>query len=195
MPKTFRKTILSLYLTQQRNRLESVLNCIRTVAKTEETSPLTIVSLAMQLLANEVANREIASFDKTMVYDGNFGREVKCVPIDKSLFLIDLLEIGRRKYTHLRQFFLPNGVKLSAYNKVVDFRDTVISRPCIYIPSNPTGVCTTYLLFVKQTLERIMSILGPPSDQDYPLSFRMADGLDASDSHTIYNQESTNSNE
>ena len=38
-PKAFRKTILSLCLSQQRKRLESVLDCIQTVAKTEETSP------------------------------------------------------------------------------------------------------------------------------------------------------------
>ena len=69
MPKAFRKTLLSLCLTQQRKRLESVLNCIQTVAKTEETSPITIVSLAMQLLANNVDNRDIASKRR-----GNFGK-------------------------------------------------------------------------------------------------------------------------
>ena len=118
---------VSLCLTQQKKRKESILDCIRTVAKTEETSLMTIVSLAMQLLTNDVDNREIASFAKTMVFDGNFGREVvKSVPIDKSVFLIDLLKIERRKYTHLLQLLLPNGIKLSAYNKVVDFRDTLI---------------------------------------------------------------------
>ena len=42
MPRAFRKTILSLCLTQQRIRLESVNNFIPTVAKTEETSSFTI---------------------------------------------------------------------------------------------------------------------------------------------------------
>ena len=166
------------------------------MAKTEETSPLTIASLAMQLLANEIDNRETSSLAKSMIYDGNFGKDVaKVVPVDKSLFIIDLLEIGRRKYTQLRQLLLPNGVNFPAFNKLVDFRDNVFLRSHIHTypnPSKPIGVCTSYILFVKQTVERIMSTLIPPSDQDYLLSFRMADGLDGSGSHAIYNQECTN---
>ena len=92
-------------------------------------------------------------------------------------------------------FCSQNGVNFPAFNKLVDFRDNVILRSHIHTypnPSKPIGVCTSYILFVKQTVERIMSTLIPPSDQDYPLSFRMAGGLDGSGSHAIYNQECTN---
>ena len=70
----------------------------------------------------------------------------------------------------------------------------MILRDLIHIypnPSKPIGVCTSYILFVKQTVERILSV-HPPSSGDFPLTFKMADGLDGSGSHTIYNQISSN---
>ncbi|KAI6648519.1 hypothetical protein LOD99_8151 [Oopsacas minuta] len=37
-----------------------------------------------------------------------------------------------------------------------------------------------------------MSTLPPPPAQDFPLQFQIADGLDGSGSHTVYNQSNTN---
>ena len=76
MPKAFRKNYFVALSHSTAKRFESVLNCIRTVAKTEETSLITIVSLAMQLLANDVDNREIAF--KRRDYFGNVARRAFC---------------------------------------------------------------------------------------------------------------------
>ena len=86
------------------------------------------------------------------------------------------------------------GVNFPAFKKLADLRDSLILRDLIHIypnPSKPIGVCTSYILFVKQTVERILSV-HPPSSGDFPLTFKMADGLDGSGSHTIYNQISSN---
>ena len=69
--------ILSLCLTQQRKWLESVLDCSRTLSKTEETYTVIIVSLAMQLLANEVDNCETASIARSIVYAEFWKRRVQ----------------------------------------------------------------------------------------------------------------------
>ena len=74
--KHFRKSLLSLTIKQQRTRLESVLECVRLVAESEETSQITIASLVLQLLANERNNRDIASFAKCIAFGGNFGNEL-----------------------------------------------------------------------------------------------------------------------
>ena len=46
--------------------------------------------------------------------------------------------------------------------------------------------------YVRHTFLRIMSTLPLPSTQDFPLQFQIADGLDGSGSHTVYNQTITN---
>ena len=193
VPKTTRKNILTLTFKQQRTRLESVLQCVKLVADIEATSPVTISSLVLQLLANEVHDTDTATFAKTVAYGGNFGKEiVKEIPVNKSLFVLDQFELGRRKYTQLRQLMLPCGVEFPAYNKLVDFRDSVILRPHIRIypdHSEPIGVCTSYISFVQQTAERLLSMISPLPVEDFPITFKIADGLDGSGSHTTYNQQ------
>ena len=59
-------------------------------------------------------------------------------------------------------------------------------------PTNPVGVHVPYAQYVHHTFCRILSTIPPPSTQDFPLRFQIADGLDGSGSHTVYNQVNTN---
>ena len=45
---------------------------------------------------------------------------------------------------------------------------------------------------MRHTFLRILSTLPFPTTQDFPLQFQIADGLDGSGSHTVYNQTTTN---
>ena len=54
-------------------------------------------------------------------------------------------------------------------------------------------VYSPYSLQIQQTLERILSTVVLTTSEDFPLIFRIADGLDGSGYHTIYNQQHTNS--
>ena len=117
------------------------------------------------------------------------------VPVDKALFLLDLLEIGRRKYTHLRQTLLPENISFPSYSKVVDLRNFLTSSNSMQLypnPHQPIGVQTPYFVQVQQTLEIILTTMNPLDDEEFPLTFRIADGLDGSGCHTIYNQNNTN---
>ena len=103
--------------------------------------------------------------------------------------------MGRRKYTQLRQTLLPDNIVFPSYSKLADLRDIVISRPsiCLYPdPVKPIGVHLPYFLQVKRTLERILSTIDQRSSEEFPLTFKIADGLDGSGCHTIYNQPQTN---
>ena len=83
---------MSLCLTQLQKRLESVLNFIRIVAKNEETSPITIVSLAMQLLANGVNISLNLSYMMEILEEKLWN----VFQLTSLYFLIDLLDIRRR---------------------------------------------------------------------------------------------------
>ena len=193
-----KKNLFSLRLPQQRIRLSSILELIRETAAIEDSTPFEIAALALQLLANEVDNRKTAKVAKGIVSSGGFsGISLNYVPVDKALFLLDLFEIGRRKYTQLRQTLLPENINFPSYSKVADLRNELVSRSLIQLypdPHQPIGVQSPYFVQVQKTLERILTTLNPLDGEEYPLTFRIADGLDGSGCHTIYNQNNTNTN-
>ena len=103
-----------------------------------------------------------------------------------------MLEIGKRKYTQLRQLLLSSDIRFPAYQKVIDKRNNIVLRSSLLLYPNPTtpiGVSVSYSEFVLHTFKRIMATISPPSPKDFPLSFQKADG---SGSHTIYNHHGTN---
>ena len=100
-----RKSINNLSMQQQRSRLSSVLESIKSLSIIENTSEVKIAALALQLLSNQTDNRAVARVSKSIVYDrfpGQFGKILKQnLEVNKAVFLIDFLEIGRRKYTRV----------------------------------------------------------------------------------------------
>ena len=80
---------------------------IRTLAEIEQVSEVKIAALALQTISNQSDCRQVAQVSKLIAHDnypGQFGHVVKKdLDLNKSLFLLDMLEIGKRKYTQLRQ--------------------------------------------------------------------------------------------
>ena len=104
-----------------RSRLSNVLDSIKLLSEIENTSEINIASLALQLQSNEEDSNETRKVSKSNVYDsfhGQFGIVPrKELDLGKSLFLLDLLEIGKRKYTRFRQHLISSDFKLPAYHK------------------------------------------------------------------------------
>ncbi|KAI6653969.1 hypothetical protein LOD99_3145 [Oopsacas minuta] len=90
-------------MQQQRSRLSNVLESIKALSIVENISEIKIAALALQLLSNQTKQREIAKVSKSVVYNkfsGQFGKLLKKeLDVTKTVFLVDLLEIGRRN-TH-----------------------------------------------------------------------------------------------
>ena len=171
-----RKPLLKLSLQQQRTRLPSILEQLREVASVEDSIPIVIAALALQLLANEEDNRQISKVAREIVISGGFSNNERFVPVDKALFLLDLLEVGRRKYTQLRKTLLPDDIIFPSYANLADLRNIVISRPsiCLYPDTvKPIGVHLPYFLQVQQTLARILSTIDRRSSEEFPLTFRI----------------------
>ena len=193
-----RKSLFSVSLQQQRTRLSFILEQLKEVAAIENSCPVVIAALSLQLLANEEDNRQVALVAKQIVANGGFSNlNDKVVPLDKALFVLDLVGVGRRIYTQLRQTLIPKSIIFPSYSKVADLRNILISRPSIHLYPDtiqPIGVYTSYFLQVKKTLERILSTINLPASEEFLLTFRIADGLDGSGCHNIYNQQHTNTN-
>ena len=194
-----RKSINTLSMQQQRSRLSSVLESIKSLSIIDNTSEVKIAALALQLLSNQTDNLAVAKVSKSIVYDrfpGQFGEILKQnLEVNKAVFLIDFLEIARRKYTQLRHHLLSSDICFPAYHKVVEQRNNIILRTDIQMYPNsvtPVGVYVPYAQYVRHTFCRIMLTVPPPKAQDFPLQFQIADGLDGSGSHTVYNQSNTN---
>ena len=95
----------------------------------------------------------------------------------------------------MRQHLLTSDVHFPAYHKVVEHRNAIVIRSAIQLypnPTSPIGVSVPYAQYVQHTFQRILQTISSPPKDDFPLTFRIADGLDVSVSHTVYNQLSTN---
>ena len=63
---------------------------LKEVDAIENSSPVVIAALSLQLLANEEDNLQVAKAAKEIVDNGGFSNlNDKVVPIDKALFVLD----------------------------------------------------------------------------------------------------------
>ncbi|KAI6658936.1 hypothetical protein LOD99_10875 [Oopsacas minuta] len=105
------KHLDELSLQQQRTRLSSLLECIKSFSVIENTTEISIATLSLLRLANEENNRQVTMVAKEIIVSGGFcNLSNKHVPVDKALFLLDLLEVGRRKYIQLHQTLLADNI-------------------------------------------------------------------------------------
>ncbi|KAI6652951.1 hypothetical protein LOD99_4028 [Oopsacas minuta] len=136
-----RKSIDNLTMQQQSLRLSNVLEPINALSIVENTSEIKIAALTLQLLSNQTKQREIAKVSKSVVYDkfsNQFGKMLKEeLDVNKAVFLVDLLEIGRRKYTQLQHHLLSSDIRFPAYYRVVEERNSIIIRSDIQMYHNP----------------------------------------------------------
>ena len=56
---------------------------------------------------------------------GTFAQPLKQLPNEKSAFLLDSLEIGKRKYSNIRKLCKTEGIIFPTYNKVASFRSDI----------------------------------------------------------------------
>ena len=57
-----------------------------------------------------------------MIEEGTFGFKSNTLPLDKASYLLDMLEIGRRKYTEVRRLFLTENIHLPSFGKLSKHR-------------------------------------------------------------------------
>ena len=167
-----------------------MLQHIRYIANRERVEEKDIASLALKLISTIVHDRKVSKVCTEILQTGTFSNSYKQLPIDKSAFLLDILEIGKRKYSNIRKLCKPVGIIFLSYDHIAIFRSPVALTPkvkFIHKEGQNIGVTHSYFELVKHTAERILQTMELNSQQ-YPIEFEVADGLNGSGSHRIYNQ-------
>ena len=184
-----RKVIGDLTIKGLRYRLSSLKSHLDSVAENEDVSPKTIASYLLLLCSNEEYDFSTAKVSKEIIEKGNFSPLCSQLTADKAAFLLDSLEIGKRKYLELRRTLLSENFTLPGYNKVAAHRSRInlINEVSFITREYTVGVGISYHKLLTQTVDRIVSSINV-DDSDYPLKVKVSDGLDGSGCHRVYQQ-------
>ena len=178
-----------LTLKGLRNRLSSLMSHLYSVAENEDVPPKTIASYLLLLCSNDEHDFSSAKVSREIIEKGNYSPLCSQLSIDKAAFLLDSLEIGKRKYIELRRTLLSENLKIPGYNKVAAHRSHInlIGDVRLVTRDFTVGVGISYQKLLTQTVDRIVSMISV-NDSEYPLKVKVSDGLDGSGCHRIYQQ-------
>ena len=190
--KEIRKPLSQLTLKGLRLRFIPLLNLIDVIAEKEEVDSKIIAAYALKLISNESRDTNTVNVCDQIISTGKFSNESKTMPLDKSTFLLDILEIGKRKYTNFRRVCKSENVNFPSYSKLAHYRNnTLLVNELTYVSNqmNETiGIAISYKRILYQSLSRLFETIPSLTGSQFPLHVKIADGLDGSGSHQIYNQ-------
>ena len=190
------KLISQLKLESQRSRLAVLLQHIQFIANREGVEDKDIATYALKLISNVEHDRKVSHVCSEILDTGTFSLPQKQLSIDKSAFLLDCLEIGKRKYSNIRKLCKPEGIIFPSYDKIALFQSEISLSARIQLvqtDGQTIGAGYPYKEIVQHTAERILQTITVDPGL-YPIEIEIADGLDGSGSHRIYNQINTNPN-
>ncbi|KAI6661839.1 hypothetical protein LOD99_9791 [Oopsacas minuta] len=167
--KPTRKPLRELSTKGFRNRLSSLLTHLEKVVVQENVSSQELSCYLMMLCSQTEYDFTTTKFCKEIIAKGSFGQICNKLTCDKAAFLMDSLEIGKKKYIDLRCLLLSD----------VSFQ---------------VGIAVSYKKLLTHTVNRILTASANeiPSASN-PKKIRISDGLDGSGSHPVY-QQATHSN-
>ena len=184
-----RKPLSELTSKGLKVRLAPLIHLIETLAVKEDVDTKTIAAYALQLVSSSINDRSTSAFCKQIVSKGTFGNGIN-FPIAKSTFLLDQMEIGKRKFIELRKIFKSENVILPPYLEISSYRTEItLAKELQFVQNNnvTVGVRLPYQDILRQTISRLIGTLPNINQNQFPLSVKISDGLDGSGSHQIYN--------
>ena len=183
-------------MESQRCRLNVLLQHIQFIASRKGIDEKDIATYALKLISNVEHDRKVSHICSEILDTGTFAQPQKQLSISKSAFLLDILEIGKRKYSNMRKLCKSDGIFFPSYDKIAFLRFEISLNAGIQFvqrDGHTFGAGYSYKEIVQHTAERILQTITVDPAQ-YPIEMEIADGLDGSGSHRIYNQISTNPN-
>ena len=116
------------------------------------------------------------------------------MPLPKSVFLNDHLQIGKRKYNELRRLCKTENFVFPTYNDIFEYRSQIVLTSDLKFISTPVdehsiGIAISYKVLLHHTIVRLLESINESDKFVYPLRLKVSDGLDGSGSHKIYNQQ------
>ena len=155
-----RKPLNELSTKGLRNRLSSLLSHLDTVAEQENVSSKELSCYLMMLCSQTEYDFDSASFCKEIITKGSFGPVCNKLTCDKA-FLMDSLEIGKKKYIDLRRLLL-SDVQLPGYNRLATHRSQICLTNEIFSVEreHQVGIGISYNKLLTHTVNRILTTFG-----------------------------------
>ena len=159
----------------------------------EETASISIATYALHLISQELSDKKLPIVCKEIISTGTFSKPLQHVPIPKSVFLLNLLQIGKQKYTELRHLCKSENFILPSYNTISEYRSNVIESNEFQSIENPKdeiiGIGISYRSLLHHTVSSLLETIDQNIDSTmYPLTLKVTNGLDGSGTHKMYNQ-------
>ena len=108
------------------------------------------------LISNESRDSQTADFCKEIINGGSFAGYLKSMPIEKSTFLLDMLEIVRIKDTNFRRLCKSEHITFPSFSKLAQYRNNIILEndlEYIHIASQTTiGIAISYSRIRHQSI-------------------------------------------
>ncbi|KAI6650503.1 hypothetical protein LOD99_7554 [Oopsacas minuta] len=160
------------------------------VAVQENVSSKELSCYLMMLCSQTEYDFTTTKFCKEIIAKGSFGPVCNKLTCDKAAFLMDSLEIGKKKYIDLRRLLL-SDVQLPGYNRLATHRSQICLTNDIFSVDREhrVGIAVSYKKLLTHTVNRILTASANeiPSASN-PKRIRISDGLDGSGSHRVYQQ-------
>ena len=132
------------------------------------------------MISNLARDRKVSKVCSEILQTGTFSNTFRQLPIDKSAFWFDILEIGKRKYSNIGKLCKPEGIIFPPYNNIAVSRSQIALTPkiqFIHKEGQNIGASHSYFEIVKHTAERLLQTIELNPVQ-YPVEFEIVDGLD-----------------
>ena len=121
-----RKDLSKITLKGLRSRLAPLLQLIRQIVEKEDVCAKAIAAHTLPFISNESKDVSTANFCKEIIAKGTFADNSKIMSIDKSTFLLDLLEIGKEKYTSFLLICKSEDIIFPSYSKLAEYRKDAV---------------------------------------------------------------------
>ena len=171
-----KKKLSELTLKALSTRISPLLNLIAVLATKEETDRKTIASHALQLVSNEVCHKKVPIVCKEIIRSGTFSNPLSHMPLSKSIFLIDHLQIGKRKYNELRRLCKTENFVFPTYNDISEYRSQIVPINDLKLISTPVdehsiGIAISYRVLLHNTIVCLLESFNESDKFIYPLTW------------------------
>ena len=158
-----RKPLSELTMKAMRTRLLPLLDLMSTLAEKENFKPKTIAIYALQCISNNEHHRGVSSFCQEIINTGRYGLLQNQMSIPRAASLLDILAIGKRKYTDFRHLCKSENIQFPAYCKISQYRsDVILANEIGYFRNeidSIIGVGLSYRRILERTVKRLFDTL------------------------------------
>ena len=124
------------------------------------------------MISNDKHDAKTACVCKEIISKGTYS-PTSIMPLEKSVFLSDLIEIGKRKYNDFRIPCKQEGLIFPQYVKLAEYSsDIVLSNELVYLQkavSGIIGIAISNRSILRQTISRLVQTIPHINESDIHL--------------------------